>query len=136
MWVKKTGYDRILVGPGHYVLHSSEICLIGVKNTKGRRAQYIPKVSNDVIFAAIRKRSQKPEQMYEIIERMVPGGRKVEIFGRNHCIRPSWLTIGNQYVPAQAHTAQPLCSRSDPSSIIHLNLFRLRQAWRVLRLGP
>jgi hypothetical protein len=48
-------------------------------------------VSNDVIFAEIRKKSQKPDQLYHIIERMFPGARKIELFGRNHNIRRSTL---------------------------------------------
>jgi mRNA (2'-O-methyladenosine-N6-)-methyltransferase len=35
-------------------------------------------------------------RLYEIIERLVPGGRKVEIFARKHNIRPGWLSVGNQ----------------------------------------
>jgi len=27
---------------------------------------------------------------------MLPGSRKIELFGRNHNIRPGWLTLGNQ----------------------------------------
>lgn len=54
------------------------------------------KVSNDVIFARTQKRWQKPEAVYEVIERMLPGARKVELFARNHNIRKGWLSLGNQ----------------------------------------
>ena len=33
------------------------------------------------------------DEVYGLIERMCPGGRKTEIFGR-HNIRPGWLTLG------------------------------------------
>jgi mRNA (2'-O-methyladenosine-N6-)-methyltransferase len=81
---------------GYYFLHSSETCLVGVKTQVGKKFEYISKVSNDVIFAQTRKKSQKPDQLYHIIEKMVPGGRKVELFARNHCIRKGWLSLGNQ----------------------------------------
>ena len=72
--------------------------MIGVKKDPltGAFLEFIPKVNNDVIFAETRKKSQKPEQLYHIIERMFPGARKVELFGRNHNIRKGWLTLGNQ----------------------------------------
>jgi hypothetical protein len=34
--------------------------------------------------------------MYQIIERMVPGGRKIEVFARNHNLRKGWLSLGNE----------------------------------------
>jgi hypothetical protein len=56
----------------------------------------LSQTSNDLLFAEIREKSRKPDQLYHIIERMVPGGRKVEIFARNHNMRPGWLSLGNQ----------------------------------------
>lgn len=58
--------------------------------------EFISKVANDVLFAPTKKKSQKPTQIYHIIEKMVPGGRKVEVFARNHNIRRGWLSLGNQ----------------------------------------
>lgn len=55
----------------------------------------------DVIVSEVRETSRKPDEIYAIIERMCPGGRKVEIFGRKHNTRPGWLTLGNQLGPDQ-----------------------------------
>lgn len=33
--------------------------------------------------------------MYEIIELMMPGAKKVEIFARNNNLRHGWFSIGN-----------------------------------------
>jgi hypothetical protein len=95
--VKKTSSNNIAISQGYYFLHSSEICLIGVK-CKGdtKSLEFISKVSNDLLFAPIRQKSRKPDQIYHIIERMLPGGRKVELFARNHNLRPGWLSLGNQ----------------------------------------
>lgn len=96
-WVKKTASGNIAISQGYYFLHSSEICLVGVKyDAKGKSLEFISKTSNDLLFAEIREKSRKPDQLYHIIERMVPGGRKVEIFARNHNMRPGWLSLGNQ----------------------------------------
>jgi len=34
--------------------------------------------------------------MYELIELIMPGSKKIEIFGRNNNLRPGWFTVGNQ----------------------------------------
>ena len=53
-------------------------------------------LDTDVIVSEVRETSRKPDEAYALIERMCPGGRKVEIFGRKHNTRPGWLTLGNQ----------------------------------------
>lgn len=40
--------------------------------------------------------SRKPDEVYGIIERLSPGTRKLEIFGRQHNVQKNWLTLGNQ----------------------------------------
>jgi mRNA (2'-O-methyladenosine-N6-)-methyltransferase len=47
-------------------------------------------IDTDVIVAEVRDTSHKPDEAYEIIERLCPGGRKLEIFGRLHNARPGW----------------------------------------------
>src|SRR3990167_4334336 len=37
IWVKKTKNDKITISQGYYLLHSSEICLLGVKNNSNRK---------------------------------------------------------------------------------------------------
>ncbi|PWY99576.1 MT-A70-domain-containing protein [Testicularia cyperi] len=50
----------------------------------------------DVIVSEVRDTSRKPDELYGIIERLCPSGRKVELFGRKHNVRRGWLTLGNQ----------------------------------------
>ena len=50
-------------------------------------------------MAEVRETSRKPDEVYEIVERLVGadrGVRKLEMFGRKHNRRKGWLTIGNQ----------------------------------------
>lgn len=94
MWIKTNQLQRIIrTGrTGHWLNHSKEHCLIGVKG--------LPPVNRnldcDVIVAEVRETSRKPDEIYGVLERLAPGARKLEIFGRSHNIRPGWLTLGNQ----------------------------------------
>lgn len=53
-----------------------------------------PKVNRgldgDVIVAEVRATSHKPDEIYGIIERLSPGTRKLELFGRPHNVQPNW----------------------------------------------
>ena len=44
----------------------------------------------------MRETSRKPDEMYPLLERLSPGTRKLEIFGRQHNTQPGWITLGNQ----------------------------------------
>lgn len=60
----------------------------------------------DVIFSKRKGQSQKPNEIYSIIESLVPNGNAscrvftigyyVEIFGRRNNLRNDWVTIGNE----------------------------------------
>jgi len=48
------------------------------------------------MFGKMTGKSQKPEEIYELIEKMMPGSKKVELFARNNNLREGWLSLGNQ----------------------------------------
>lgn len=79
---------------GHWLNHTKEHMLVGVKTNLDANGQLkFPTWANraldtDVIVSEVRETSRKPEEVYGLIERMCPGGRKVEIFGRKHNARP------------------------------------------------
>ena len=95
IWVK-TKRGKVYLSHGYYLMHSYEICLVGYKCPTGQHVEYFSKVSNNLIFAEVRGKSQKPEEIYEIIEMMMPGSKKLEIFARNNNLRQGWFSIGNQ----------------------------------------
>ena len=70
--------------------------LVGVKRVLDANGQLkFPSWANrgidtDVIVSEVRETSRKPEEVYGLIERLCPGGRKVEISGRKHNTRPGW----------------------------------------------
>ncbi|OQR95629.1 MT-A70 family protein [Thraustotheca clavata] len=77
---------------GHWINHSQEHCLVGKKGL-AKSASY---EDCDIIVAEPTDSSRKPEELYQVIERMVPNGKKLEIFGRRHNLRAGWTTLGNQ----------------------------------------
>jgi mRNA (2'-O-methyladenosine-N6-)-methyltransferase len=44
----------------------------------------------DIIVSEVRATSHKPDEVYGIIERLSPGTRKIELFGRPHNIQNNW----------------------------------------------
>jgi mRNA (2'-O-methyladenosine-N6-)-methyltransferase len=95
VWVKTNQLQRLIrTGrTGHWLNHSKEHCLVGIKGNPTTLNRHI---DCDVIVAEVRETSRKPDEIYGIIERLSPGTRKLELFGRPHNLRPGWLTLGNQ----------------------------------------
>ena len=83
---------------GHWLNHTKEHMLVGVKTVHDEEGNLkFPSWVNrgidaDVVVSEVRETSRKPDEVYELIERMCPGGRKVEIFGRKHNTRPGYVT--------------------------------------------
>ena len=48
------------------------------------------------MVAEVRETSRKPDEMYPLLERLSPGTRKLELFGRMHNLRNGWVSLGNQ----------------------------------------
>lgn len=121
-WVKATVNRRMAKGHGFYLQHAKETCLVGLKgedppNMRGNRC-------SDVIFSERRGQSQKPEEIYHIMEALVPNGtllfsspypgsphcshlplqrrrrqssssgRYLEIFARRNNLRNHWVSVG------------------------------------------
>lgn len=95
IWVKTNQLQRIIrTGrTGHWLNHGKEHCLVGVK---GNPKDINRGLDCDVIVAEVRATSHKPDEIYGIIERLSPGTRKIELFGRVHNVQPNWITLGNQ----------------------------------------
>lgn len=95
IWVKTNQLQRIIrTGrTGHWLNHGKEHCLVGMK---GNPKNLNRGLDCDVIVAEVRATSHKPDEIYGIIERLSPGSRKIELFGRPHNVQPNWITLGNQ----------------------------------------
>lgn len=87
VWIK----DKI--GMGYYVRAQHELLLIARKGEPG-----VPDPENrcSSIFAKREEHSKKPGEFYEIIEKMYPASKKVELFAREARIGwDMWGTNGN-----------------------------------------
>lgn len=94
VWVKMTVNRRLAKSHGFYLQHAKEVCLVAKKgrDPPGTRRG----VLSDVIFSERRGQSQKPEEIYQMVEALVPNGRYLEIFGRKNNLRDFWVTVGNE----------------------------------------
>eukprot|EP01023_Acetabularia_acetabulum_P012935 TRINITY_DN16121_c0_g1_i2.p1 TRINITY_DN16121_c0_g1~~TRINITY_DN16121_c0_g1_i2.p1 ORF type:complete len:295 (+),score=58.56 TRINITY_DN16121_c0_g1_i2:87-971(+) len=94
VWVKVTVNGRLARSHGFYLQHAKEVCLVG------KRGENPPNtnsgVLSDVIVAERQGQSQKPGEIYELIEELVPGGRYLEIFARKNNLRDYWVSVGNE----------------------------------------
>jgi N6-adenosine-specific RNA methylase IME4 len=91
-WIK----DR--EGTGYWVRNRVELLLIA---TRGNVPAPAPgEQPPQVIEAPRREHSRKPDEVYEIIEKMFPTTPKLEMFAR--AARPGWLSWGNEVGVAEA----------------------------------
>ncbi|XP_078482088.1 N(6)-adenosine-methyltransferase subunit METTL3-like [Ciona intestinalis] len=95
IWVKTNQLQRLIrTGrTGHWINHGKEHCLVGIK---GNPIGINRRLDCDVLVAEVRDTSHKPDEIYGLIERLSPGTRKLELFGRVHNLQPNWVTLGNQ----------------------------------------
>ncbi|RPB08686.1 MT-A70-domain-containing protein [Morchella conica CCBAS932] len=92
-WVKVDHLNRLIsVGrTGHWLNHTMEHCLVGIK---GNPTWVNKGIDMDVIVAQPRATSHKPDEIYDVIGRLVGlEARKLELFGREHNIRKGWLSM-------------------------------------------
>lgn len=94
VWVKMTVNRRLAKSHGYYLQHAKEVCLVGRKGDLPPGSQ--KNVGSDVIFSERRGQSQKPEEIYQLIEKLVPNGRYLEIFARKNNLRNYWVSLGNE----------------------------------------
>lgn len=103
IWVKTNQLTRtICTGrTGHWLNHSKEHLLIGLK---GNPSWLKWGLDSDILVSATRETSRKPDEIYEVVERLVGSkSRKLELFGRDHNTRAGWFTIGNQLSGCQIY---------------------------------
>lgn len=88
-WGKQTmDGDGLAFGPGYWFRSAAEFYVLG---TCGRIAPSAHDVRN-LILAPRGEHSVKPDQIYEDVERLFPGGPWLEVFSRRR--RPGWDSFG------------------------------------------
>ncbi|KAI8468225.1 MAG: MT-A70-domain-containing protein [Monoraphidium minutum] len=108
VWVKTTVNRRLFKSHGYYLQHAKEVCLPSVPAAGAAPADAASGGGGvgggdlqaagfcDVIISERRGQSQKPEELYDLIEALVPGGRYLEVFARRNNLRDYWVSIGNE----------------------------------------
>ena len=89
-WAKqsKTG-EKWAFGTGYVFRSAAEFFLVGVIG----KPTYLSRSIRNLIVAPVREHSRKPDEMYAMVEALVPGPY-VELFARQQ--RPGWDAWGNQ----------------------------------------
>lgn len=79
---------RMAFGMGRTFRAAHEVCLVGRRG----RPEVLSKSERSVLFAPVREHSQKPEEFFELVERLSPGPF-LELFSGGHT-RPGWTCLG------------------------------------------
>ena len=108
-WVKLRPKGFVAQGNGFYLQHAKETCFVAQKGKCSHIDSNRLGTISDVILSKRKGQSQKPEEIYEVIERLVPNGFYCEIFGRLNNLRNDWVTIGNEI--------STVCLKSGESSV-------------------
>jgi N6-adenosine-specific RNA methylase IME4 len=92
VWIKDS------LGLGHWVRNQHELLIVARRGDMPSPAPADRPPS--VIHAPRREHSRKPDEAYEVIERMYPGLPRIELFARR--ARPGWDAWGNEAPPTVA----------------------------------
>jgi N6-adenosine-specific RNA methylase IME4 len=113
VWIKSNTYTN-KYNPSHaddysFLKRTKEHCLVGIKGDTKRASEpsFIhPNIDTDVIMTEEPdiETFDKPEELYDIIERFCLGRRRIELFGNNKSIRPGWFTIGKDLSTSNFNT--------------------------------
>jgi N6-adenosine-specific RNA methylase IME4/stress response protein YsnF len=86
-------WDKEMIGMGYWFRGQHELLLVGT------RGQFSPPTTENRYSSVIRAKrtthSRKPEIIYEMIEKMFPEGKYLELFARNK-YNEKWTVWGNQ----------------------------------------
>lgn len=97
--IKGSKYNPTHSDQNSFMKRVKEHCLVGIRGDTKRASDNIfihPNIDTDVIMTEEPPLGNfdKPEELYDIIERFCLGRRKLELFGNNKSIRPGWVTLG------------------------------------------
>ena len=94
VWIKFHGDgNKTVKSYGHFFQRAKEHCLIFRKGVTRRECVT---ARLDVILSRRRDLSQKPNELYDLVEEIVPGGNYIELFARDNNLRRRWTSVGNQ----------------------------------------
>jgi N6-adenosine-specific RNA methylase IME4 len=89
-WVKRGRSGKVAFGPGYVLRTCTEIFLIG----KNGNPVTLNKSTRNLIEAARREHSRKPDEAYALCEALFPAARRADLFSRQ--TRPGWDAWGKE----------------------------------------
>lgn len=94
-YARKTNFEN----DNNLLQHTKEHCLVGIKGAvkRGTDGHFIhANIDTDVIVGEEPPQgsTEKPEELYRIIERFCMGRKRIELFGEDRNKRGGWLTLG------------------------------------------
>ena len=90
-WIKLNKNGKPFFGIGHYTKSNSELCLIGIK---GKGLIILDDTISQIVMTEKDKHSKKPEEIPELIVRLVGDRKRVELFARKK--REGWDVYGDE----------------------------------------
>jgi mRNA (2'-O-methyladenosine-N6-)-methyltransferase len=86
--------------PTGLVVHTKEHCIVGIRGTVRRSTDghvIHANVDTDVVVSEEPPHgsTEKPEELYHIIEHFCLGRRRIELFGCDRNVRRGWVTLGD-----------------------------------------
>lgn len=102
-WIKtnKCNRSKSALDPRAFFQRTKEHCLMGIKGTVRRSTDGDFIHANVDIDLIITEEpplgcTEKPSELFNIIEHFCLGRRRLHLFGRDSTIRPGWLTLGSE----------------------------------------
>lgn len=97
-WSKRTIGGKLRWGPGHIIRSVCEPFLIACKRghkLRGRNVNNLIETFDRAELEGVaREHSRKPEEFFDLVEKMTPGWRRADIFSRQR--RSGWTCWGNE----------------------------------------
>lgn len=93
------GYDDTQVGTGYYTRGNTEGCRLYVRGQKPRQdagVRQVIKIYPDLLPDDVDEHSYKPDVWRRRIDRLWPGGSKLELFARRNPQESGWTFLGNE----------------------------------------
>jgi N6-adenosine-specific RNA methylase IME4 len=84
------------VNDGFFFLQSSSLCLVGLKSCETQSLNYKRQVAGNIIYEEVKGNNAKPDCIYSLINLMVPGAKKLELFAEQVNQRSGWFSLRHQ----------------------------------------
>lgn len=97
-WSKRTKDGKLRWGPGYIIRTVCEPFLIATKKGHKLRGSSVKNLIETFdakeVWGVARENSRKPEEVFDLINKLTPGLRRVDVFARES--RPGWTTWGRE----------------------------------------